>query len=90
MLAILIAFIAQVAAYVFLGLTWATRGQRNVGWMFFSKTGYFVLNPLFRPAGLRAAGRRYRWGAIFCFGVMIVAIGTLPYLASHSLTHTPS
>ncbi len=71
----LVAFIALAATYAFLALVWVTRGQRNIASMFFFRTGYFVLNPVFRPANLSVLGRRYRLAAIVCAAIAIVAGG---------------
>ena len=71
----LVVLTAQAAAHGFLALVWATRGQRNIASLFFLRTGYFVLNPVFRPQGLSVMGRRYRLAAIVCVGIAIVAAG---------------
>jgi hypothetical protein len=90
MVSFLVGFIAQGAAFIFLGLVWTTRRQRNIASMFFFKTGYFIFNPLLRPAGLSVLGRRYRLAAIACFVIMITVLVIALSLAQSSLTTRPS
>jgi hypothetical protein len=71
----LVTFIALAGAYGFLALVWVTRGQGNIASMFFFRTGYFALNPVFRPANLGVLGRRYRLAATVCLAIAIVAGG---------------
>jgi hypothetical protein len=82
-------WLAELAAFIFLGLAWKTRGKAVLP-MIFLKPGYFIFHPIFHPTDLTLTGRRYRLLAFACFGIAGAAYFSLRFALAPSLTHHPS